>query len=260
METVFAIIALSSLIAFIVGMFSPKMVWCSSRSKVALIFLELFFIAAMIGSRSFSTEKDAMYCIAILVLLAFIIGLFNPNTVECTSRGMVALLYLGLFFLFAFLGNCAGIGEELSKLDKEWNTEIEELESEKEVPVLEIGSSFTKNDENGRIELTFTNIEVRRTSKALSLVFTLFIKNDTGKNFNSVESDWKMLDSKGTVLDEVDVEDPSNIFSMTSFISVDPYSEESNAKMGYNVKEGATYYLTILGKIIGKVPIDKYMK
>ena len=108
--------------------------------------------------------------------------------------------------------------------------------------------------------MTFTNIEVRRTSKALSLVFTLFIKNDTGKNFNSVESDWKMLDSKGTVLDEVDVEDPSNIFSMTSFISVDPYSEESNAKMGYNVKEGATYYLTILGKIIGKVPIDKYMK
>lgn len=214
----------------------------------------------MIGSRLFPTEKDAMYCIAALAFLAFIIGLFNPRTVECTSRGMVALLYLGLFFLFAFLGNCAGFREEISKLDEEWNTEIEDIEKEKEVPVIEIGSTLAKNYESGKVEMTFTNIEVRRTSKALSLVFTLFIKNDTGKNFNSIEAEWKMLDSKGTVLDEVDVEDPSNIFSFTEYFSVDPYSEESNAKIGYNVKEGATYYLTISGKIIGKVPVDKYMK
>lgn len=261
METVFAIIVLLSLLAFIIGMFKPKIVLCSSRSKVALIYLGIILLlACMNGSDSFSTEQKVMYCIAILALLAFVIGLINPKTVECTSRGMVALLYLGLFFLFVFLGNCAGIGEEFSKLDEEWKTKIEDIEKEKEVPVIEIGSSLAKNCENGRVELTFTNIEVRRTSKALSLVFTLFIKNDTGKNFNSVEAEWKMLDSKGTVLDEVDVEDPSNIFPIISFISVDPYSEESNAKMGYNVKEGATYYLTISGKIIGKVPVDKYMK
>ena len=261
METVFAVIVLLSLIAFIVGMFKPKMVLCSSRSKVALIYLGLILLLSVMNvSESYSIEQKVIYCIAILALLAFVIGLFNPKTVECSSRGMVALLYLGLFFIFAFLGNCAGIGKEFSKLDEEWNTKIKDIEKEKEVPVIEIGSSLAKNYESGKVEMTFTNIEVRRTSKALSLVFTLFIKNDIGKNFNSIEAEWKMLDSKGTVLDEVDVEDPSNIFSFTKYFSVDPYSEESNAKIGYNVKEGATYYLTISGKIIGKVPVDKYMK
>lgn len=43
METILMIIATLSLVAFVVGMFSPKAVKCSSRGKVALIFFECVF-------------------------------------------------------------------------------------------------------------------------------------------------------------------------------------------------------------------------
>lgn len=48
METVLSIIAALSLVAFVVGMFSPKTVKCSSRGKVALIFIGIFLINAFI--------------------------------------------------------------------------------------------------------------------------------------------------------------------------------------------------------------------
>ena len=49
------IIAMLSLLAFVVGMFSPKTVGCSSRGKVTLIYGGIFFISAIIGS---STSND----------------------------------------------------------------------------------------------------------------------------------------------------------------------------------------------------------
>lgn len=44
------IIAALSLVAFIVGMFSPKIVKCPSRGKVALIFLSAFLVCGIIGA------------------------------------------------------------------------------------------------------------------------------------------------------------------------------------------------------------------
>jgi hypothetical protein len=57
METILMLVAIVSLIAFVVGMFSPKTVKCKSRGKVALIYLSLFFISAIIGS-SFSKPSN----------------------------------------------------------------------------------------------------------------------------------------------------------------------------------------------------------
>lgn len=50
METVLRIIAALSLVAFVVGMFSPKTVKCSSRGKVALIFIGIFLVSGFIGA------------------------------------------------------------------------------------------------------------------------------------------------------------------------------------------------------------------
>jgi len=69
-----------------------------------------------------------------------------------------------------------------------------------------------------------------------------------------------LYDSSGMELDEADVYVPDDFIEYyPSVISVDPYSEEEEA-MGYNVKEGAIYYLSMQGEIIAKVPVDKYMK
>jgi len=61
-------------------------------------------------------------------------------------------------------------------------------------------------------------------------------------------------------LDEADVYVPDCVFEYTfSMIAVDPFSEEEEAK-GYNVKERTTYYLSMQGEVVAKVPVDKYMK
>lgn len=58
METVLSIIATLSLVAFVVGMFSPKTVKCSSRGKVALIFIGIFFVSTLIvGALSEEVEN-----------------------------------------------------------------------------------------------------------------------------------------------------------------------------------------------------------
>lgn len=50
METALRIVAALSLVAFIVGMFNPKTVKCSSRGKVVLIFIGIFLVSGLIGA------------------------------------------------------------------------------------------------------------------------------------------------------------------------------------------------------------------
>ena len=59
METILMLIAFVSFVAFIVGMFNPKTVKCSSRGKVALIFVSLFFVSAIISGQ-LSDDPDGI--------------------------------------------------------------------------------------------------------------------------------------------------------------------------------------------------------
>lgn len=58
METILTLIALVSLVAFIVGMFNPKTVKCSSRGTVALIFVSLFLVCATIGGQLSDSSNE----------------------------------------------------------------------------------------------------------------------------------------------------------------------------------------------------------
>lgn len=49
METILRIAATLSFVAFVVGMINPKVVKCSSRGKVLLVYLGIFFIAVFTG-------------------------------------------------------------------------------------------------------------------------------------------------------------------------------------------------------------------
>lgn len=50
METLLSLTAALSFLAFIVGMFNPKFVRCASRGNVALIYLGIFIVCAIIGA------------------------------------------------------------------------------------------------------------------------------------------------------------------------------------------------------------------
>lgn len=62
MGTIFILIAIFSLVAFVVGMFSPKTVlpqkWGQTRGKVALIYISAFFLSAIIGSAIDPVETE----------------------------------------------------------------------------------------------------------------------------------------------------------------------------------------------------------
>lgn len=58
METILMIIAMLSIVAFVVGMFSPKVVKCSTRGKVALIYVSTFLVASIVGT-SISDDVDS---------------------------------------------------------------------------------------------------------------------------------------------------------------------------------------------------------
>lgn len=59
MDTLFAIIASLSLVAFVVGMFNPSTVKCSTRGKVALIFASAFLVSCILGA-SFADKNSQL--------------------------------------------------------------------------------------------------------------------------------------------------------------------------------------------------------
>lgn len=96
------LISLLSLLAFVAGIINPKWVIIGlpqTRSVVALVYVGLTIICF-----EFSIDRDFMEALietlVLLSVLAFIVGMFSPQTVLPNfipnHRGLVALIYLGL--------------------------------------------------------------------------------------------------------------------------------------------------------------------
>lgn len=204
--------------------------------------------------------------IAGLAFLAFVVGMVNPTAVKCKTRGKAALIYLGVFIVCVFIG--ASLMEDHSSIEKP-NTEIqnedtttEEVNTEKtdtEIPVLGIGAVYTMKYSNADVKITFDNIRVNRIPNgALNLIFSLIIKNNSNDTFFISNCGWKLLDSDKVEVEDAGIYDPMFGDFMPStffFTTVDP-NVGKKEKVGYSVKE-ETYYLSINGKIIAQIPLDK---
>ena len=187
--------------------------------------------------------------------------MFKPSAVMCKSRGKVAIIYLGVFIISVFIG--ASIMENNIILN-EPNTEIQNA-SEKiedkpsEIPVLSVGSVYTMKYGNADVKITFDNIQVKRIPKGgLNLILSLIIKNNSNDTFFISNCDWKLLDSDKVEVEEAGIYESmwdSFAPSMFFFTTVDP-NVGKKEQVGYSVKE-ETYYLSINGKIIAQIPLDK---
>ena len=81
--------------------------------------------------------ETALRIIAALSLVAFVVGMFNPKTVKCSSRGKVALIFIGIFLVSGFIG--ASLSEETNPVTNEEVTDSvpqKAQEKPKEIPVL----------------------------------------------------------------------------------------------------------------------------
>ena len=207
--------------------------------------------------------ETALRIIAALSLVAFVVGMFNPKTVKCSSRGKVALIFIGIFLVSGFIG--ASLSEETNPVTNEEVTDSipqKAQEKPKEIPVLGKCSVYTMAYANKNVQITFVDIKVNRIpNNGLNLVFTLRIKNNSNEQFFISNSGWKLLDSDKVEVEESGIYEPMfGDFApgMFFFTVVEPNIGKEE-KVGYSVKE-ETYYLSIDGKIIAKIPLDANKK
>ena len=209
--------------------------------------------------------ETVLMIVAALSFAAFVVGMFNPQTVKCPSRGKVALIFIGLFFVSAIIGASLSekpaIKEEVVAENKEVteSTTPKEQEKPKEIPMLVKGSVLTLPYSNGNVEIAFKDIELNRIpNNGLNLVFTLRIKNNSNETFLISNCDWKLLDSDKFEVEESGIYEP--MFSdfapgMFFFTTVKP-NVGKEEKVGYSVKE-ETYYLSLNGYIMAKIPLGE---
>lgn len=196
--------------------------------------------------------------IAALSLVAFVVGMFSPKTVKCSSRGKVALIFIGVFLISGGIG--ASLSEETNPSTNEVadGTTQKEQEKPKEIPVLGKGSVYTMAYANKNVQITFADIKVNRIpNNGLNLVFTLRIKNNSNEQFFISNSGWKLLDSEKVEVEESGIYEPmfGDFAPGTFFFTVVEPNIGKEEKVGYSVKE-ETYYLSIDGNIIAKIPLD----
>lgn len=205
--------------------------------------------------------ETALRIVAALSLVAFVVGMFSPKTVKCSSRGKVALIFIAIFLVSGFIE--ASLSEETNPVtNEEVNTTSKEQEKPKEIPVLGKGSVYTMSYANNDVQITFADIKVNRISNnGLNLVFTLRIKNNSNEKFFISDSGWKLLDSEKVEVEESGIYEPmfGDFMPGTFFFTIVEPNIGKEEKVGYSVKE-ETYYLSIDGKSIAKIPLDAHKK
>lgn len=205
--------------------------------------------------------ETALRIVAALSLVAFVVGMFSPKTVKCSSRGKVTLIFIAIFLVSGFIE--ASLSEETNPVtNEEVNTTSKEQEKPKEIPVLGKGSEYTMSYANNDVQITFADIKVNRIpNNGLNLVFTLRIKNNSNEKFFISDSGWKLLDSEKVEVEESGIYEPmfGDFMPGTFFFTIVEPNIGKEEKVGYSVKE-ETYYLSIDGKIIAKIPLDAHKK
>ena len=192
---------------------------------------------------------------AALSLVAFIVGMFSPKTVKCSSRGKIALIFLSVFLICGIVG--ASISEK-----PEINAETEQPgnaqeESPKEPKVLAKGDAINLPYSNGNVEIVFKDIKVNRIpNNGLNLVFTVRIKNNSNEKFFISNAQWKLLDSEKVEVEESGIYEPmfGDFAPGTFFFTIVEPNIGKEEKVGYSVKE-ETYYLSLNGYIVAKIPL-----
>lgn len=201
--------------------------------------------------------------VAALSLVAFVVGLFNPKVVKCSSRGKVALVYLGIFIIAGFIGAAVSNGSKPTvEEDAPNNTETVQDKSTTDVGVLRIGGDLTIPFANGEVIVNFKNVEVKRIPNGgLNLIFTLRIKNNTNEKFFISNVGWKLLDADKIEVEESGIYEPmfDDFAPGTFFFTIVEPNVGKEEKVGYSVKE-ETYYLSVNGHIVAKIPLDANKK
>ncbi|MCH5182375.1 MAG: hypothetical protein J1F06_07040, partial [Prevotellaceae bacterium] len=124
--------------------------------------------------------EQILMIIAALSIVAFVVGMFSPSTVKCSSRGKVALIYASAFILSSIIGATLTEQPEIKNDTKE--NETTNQISPQEVKILAKGDIISIPYSNKDIKIAFKDIKINRIpNNGLNLIFTLRIKNNSNE-------------------------------------------------------------------------------
>lgn len=199
--------------------------------------------------------ETLLFLLAMLSLVAFVVGMFNPKTVKCASRGKVALIYIGLFFICAIIG--ASMSETPSKVQDEKT--IAEATSEEQHPLQEVEkSSVGKPVEVGNFRYVVDKFYFRKSlgnefysevADGIYLVVNLSITNISAETRTLDGSLFSVTDNNG-VKYEYSV-NGSTAFEMdggkTLFLKECHPNITTRGSLIFEVPQQAEYYLYLVG-------------
>ena len=199
--------------------------------------------------------EQILMIIAALSIVAFVVGMFSPSTVKCSSRGKVALIYASAFILSGIIGATLTEQPEIKNDTKE--NEATNQISPQEVKILAKGDIISIPYSNKDIKIAFKDIKINRIpNNGLNLIFTLRIKNNSNEKAFISDINFKLLDAEKIEVEESGIYDytfsdfmPSTFF----FTTIEPNIGKEE-QVGYSIKE-EDYYLSINGHIMARIPI-----
>jgi hypothetical protein len=237
METILVLVAIVSLIAFVVGMFSPKTVKCKSRGKVALIYMSLFFISAIIGS-FFSKPSN--------------ISAESPETPDQTSQVESS----------ESVNQEKRTDQEVKSSDQTFQTESSEPTNQEKQTNQEVESSIGKPVQIGYFVYTIQSVSFRKsvgdefmseTADGIYLLVNLAIKNISDKTRTLDGSLFAVTDKNGTKYEHSTEASTALEISgkKTLFFKECQPNITTKGVLVFEVPEKGEYYLHLIGSFWG---------
>lgn len=199
--------------------------------------------------------------LAILSLMAFIIGMFNPKIVlpfKSKTRGKVALLYVSSFIVFSIIGASTSKTPTAEKPKSKEQKEVQQNEQENQ----EVESAIGKPIEIGNFLYTIQSVSFRKsvggqfmeeTADGIFMLIKISIKN--------ISDETKTLDN--SLFKVTDANDVEYSFASKASASLEMSGKETlflkqcqpnittNGFLIYEVPEKGEYYLHLIGSSWG---------
>ena len=213
---------------------------------------------------------------AIFSLVAFVVGMFSPQTVKCKSRGIVALIFVPLFFIFINIESSLSEKENYSTTQSEKIVDSNVDNSTNNSPKQEksnseIESSIGKPIQIGYFVYTIKNVSFRKTvgnefteetADGIYMIVNLSIKN--------ISSETRTLDgSLFAVTDKDGIKYEYSINASTTlelsgyktlFLKECQPNITTNGILIFEVPEEGDYYLHLLGSFWGTKSVRVLLK
>lgn len=260
----------------VVTVLAKMLLWCNLLSHWWFYYFCMVIINCKQQYKYCCNNMDTLFAIiALLSLVAFVVGMFNPSTVKCSTRGKVALIFASAFLVSCILGASfadkkqPAIEKQEEKQPQSNVLEQSELKgdigsaesrsmSNVELKTLAKGDVITIPYSNKNIEITIKDIKASKIpGKRINLVLSLRMKNNSNAVFFVSDFGFKLLDAEMIEVQESGIFDRTFgdfMPGMFFFTIVDPNIGKEE-QVGYSVEEG-DYYLMIDGQLVGKIQVD----